>query len=129
MPKAMWTLELAEDEDQQRPARRAVGPLGRDQGDRLDAEPGEDFSSSAPAYSPLLGVDEEVAAALDGAEVEGEADALRREERDEVADVVDAVGERGEVDGGAELVDRGLERAELEREAAADLERRLRRRA
>ena len=117
-------LELPEHEDQERPAVGAVRPLRGDQGDRLDAE-GDDLELESARVLAVLGVDVEVAAALDRPDVEGEADALRRQELDEVADVADAVGDGPEIEGSADLVDRRLERPELEGEAAADLERRV----
>ena len=119
-------VELAEHEQQQRPTLAAVRPLRREQSDRLDRERQELELECAGVLAPL-GVDEQVPAALDHAGVEDEADALRRRERDEVGRPI-VVGrlELVQVERHADAVDGRRERAELEREPAAQLERQRR---
>ena len=83
-------------------------------------------SSIAPAYSPCSGVEEEVAAALDDAGVEREADAVRRLEAEpEVggAEVAVAAGRERQLDAQPDVLDDGLQRSELALDRRAELER------
>ena len=75
------------------------------------------MSSSAPAYSPAVGVEEEVAAALDDARVDREPDAVRRlepePERSTGPRLPSRAGGNVSVAAQADVLDDGLQRAEL----------------
>ena len=123
-PKPSWIGgELAEHEQQQRPAVGAAGELGGEDADRLDRDRAEAELEDAGVLA-LVGVEVEVAAALDHAGVEREADPRGRLEgeaevgRAEVAAVV-GEGERG---GRAHALDGHRERSELGADRARGLE-------
>ncbi len=118
--------ELGRDDHEQREAGRAVGVLGRDQPDRLQAQEVGDGELERARVLAAVDVDEQVAAALDHARVDREPDAvgwLEAEREVGGAEVPVAVGREAELDAQPDVLDHGLQRAELALDRRAGFER------
>ena len=102
------------------------GIAGRDEPDRLEAQEVGDGELERAGVLAAVDVDEQVAAALDHAGVDRQADAVGRLEAErEVggAEVAVAVGREGQLDAQADVLDDGLQRAELALDGCAGFER------
>ena len=91
--------ELAEDQQQQRPAILTSRQLGGEDADRLDRDRAE-AELEDPGVLALVGVEEQVAAALDHPSIEREADARRGLEGEVEVRRTEVAASRGEGEGG-----------------------------
>ena len=118
--------ELGADDDEQREARGAVRQLRRHEADRLDGHDLGDRELGDARVLALVGIEVEVAAALDDRSVDGEAGAARRLEPEtevERAELRVRAAREPQLRECADAVDRDRDRAERAREAGRDLER------
>src|SRR5690606_2272925 len=112
------------DDDEQREPVGAVGHARGDEADRLDRDDARDVELEHSRVLAALGVDVEVAAALDDARVDREPDAVGRLELEaevERAEVA-AVGRERETGDHADAVDGGLQGTEIRRERSRELD-------